>query len=584
MSKFGSKLKVPARIVKPAQLLTVGLMCSALLAACGMQHDLSDMHDATMDMRTQTTEMNGRMKGMSDTTDGMSKTTGGMAKTTDDMAKTTNHMSQTTDGLDQKTAHLAATTDQMAKTTGEMAQVTSGMAVTTNHMAETTDAMSKNMQDMKARTDELSATSNRLDSKTASLYNDLKQDNANKARQEGLKLVLSVKETPHKVSEATKYFWAFEFQVWSGQGEDTPEKRMALAGIGAREFLNDISECMGPGQTEVNPLAFNQVAYIVSNPYGNQDLCFNAVAVALHEVNIKQTILLQQHPELKKLSMLSLIEAAFRAKVEMVEKGKQLDEYPQFVTEVLMRQNVAALLLQARYNFEGTMVLGLTTNIQNGIMTGLNMTNNPFAMDLSAKNPAELLEVTTYLKDAIALRDFMIKVGLKPKLDSKLLSILKNATLLDTSAQSEFNKFFENYRSGGATAAVKVAVPAAITAAKGPAIKPPVLVAPVKTAAPVSAPVVAPVTAPVSAQSSESAGVLPPPPMPTQEVEQASVPAVTASPTPSDSGVQKQSLWSWIVEKLTPTKNKPSWAGQAAKMSAPPVPVDSGTATPPTDL
>ena len=490
-----SKLKL---FVKPVLSTTALLMCSVLLGACTMQRNLDEMHDATMDMRGQTTEMNGRMKGMSDTTTGMAGTTGGMAKTMDHMSGTTDGMATTTGTMAKKMEHLSNTTDGMATTTGglstkmgHMSDTTDGMASKMAHMSDTTDGMATTTQGMSGKMEDVRAISNRLEAETAELYDALKQSDSNLSRQNTLKLVIQDKSVQHKLADAVKYFWAFEFQVWSGIGQDTPEKRMDLAFIGAREFLNDISECMEPGQVDPDPLALNEVldknllttgarfaqqglvggiAKFLANivdptapalgqelaEKGNRQLCLNAMAAQLQETNYKQTTVLKQRPELAKLTMLSLIEASLRAKVEMSEKGKELSDYPEFVTQVLMREENATLLLQARYNFLGTMVLGLTTNIQDGVLAPAKMMLADWKMDLSKKNKAQVAEVTGYLKDALRMRKFMLEVGIQPKLDAGLVKILNHGVLSKVALnQTDFNKFLEDYRTGNETTARK---------------------------------------------------------------------------------------------------------------------------------
>ncbi|WP_374028971.1 hypothetical protein [Bdellovibrio bacteriovorus] len=109
-------------------------------------------------------------------------------------------------------------------------------------MHKATVEMSETTKRMEEKTTELDKKSESLDSKTAELYDALRQGNAAILRKEFLDQMSEATEIPKKLALGVKYYWAFEFQLWSMQGLDNDVRREELAVSAAREFIREIHE------------------------------------------------------------------------------------------------------------------------------------------------------------------------------------------------------------------------------------------------------------------------------------------------------------------------------------------------------
>ena len=80
-------------------------------------------------------------------------------------------------------------------------------------MSNTTDEMKQNTSDLETKTEDLKDV-------TDELYDSLRQGNALQARRDAYDSILKAPTLFKKTAEATKYFMAFEFQLWNHMGQD----------------------------------------------------------------------------------------------------------------------------------------------------------------------------------------------------------------------------------------------------------------------------------------------------------------------------------------------------------------------------
>lgn len=288
--------------------------------------------------------------------------------------------------------------------------------------------MKKNLDEMHEATVAVSATSGRLENQTVEMYDALKQGDSLTARRNGLVALSEAADPSKKISEAAKYFMSFEFQLWSASGQDTAERRQELLATGAKEFLREVQEFIEPNQVDPKPTA----------QAGDRNQNLNAISVALHFINPKQTEMLHRNPGYKEVSMYSIIKDGLAAGAEIAAGKKTLRDFPAHVREVLVYERVATLLVQARYNYYGAMALGKVTPIRSasphlkmiGLETSLpnqiRMRYQPWALDISKVGATELEETARYLEGGLKAFDFMRSVGIEPRLNRDLAKIYKN--------------------------------------------------------------------------------------------------------------------------------------------------------------
>jgi hypothetical protein len=282
---------------------------------------------------------------------------------------------------------------------------------------------------MENTTGKVEKHSESIDNQTGELYDALRQGDALQSRRTALANLINAKDPLRKLSEAAKYFMAFEVQLWNTLGPDANDgKRTLLATVAAREFFKDIAEFIPDGKMEPKPFAGQIFATQESNLVNS----FNALAATLHYINPKQEVLLAQRKDLKAISMYQIIEESLLAKTEIESGKKKISDYPGYVTEVLFSEKEAVYLLQARYNYLPALIIGKVSNAANSKIAAAMMIASRWNLDLSKLNSVQLEELNKFLLAAAKTRDLLVQIGETPKTDKLLLSMLKNAQVKST--------------------------------------------------------------------------------------------------------------------------------------------------------
>jgi hypothetical protein len=290
-------------------------------------------------------------------------------------------------------------------------------------MKSNLDDMHKSTVEMEKTTGKVEKHSESIDNQTGELYDALRQGDSLQSRRMALENLIKAKDPLRKLSEAAKYFMAFEFQIWSGIGQDsTDEKRMALATLAAREFLKDLQQFIPEGNLTPRPFA----GQILASEDTNLVNCLNALSATMHFMNPKQETLLKQKKDLKPLTIYSMIEESLLAKTEIESGRKRPSDYPGYVSEVLFSDKESVYLIQARYNYLPTLVIGKTTDALYSKITGARMMMANWNLDLSKLNVVQLSELNSFLLGSQNAKKLLEQLGEKPVMDSMLGRMLKN--------------------------------------------------------------------------------------------------------------------------------------------------------------
>lgn len=271
------------------------LTLAFIFSGCDEKKQLTEMHDATVDM-------NGKMDKL---------------------------LNATTTKMDQLLQTTSGKMDMLQKTTGSKMDM----------LHETTR---KKMEEMAALTTEVLKRSDEL--------SDLSKHGATtEGRNNRLKEILTDVTAENKVVHAAIYFKSFEYQFWEGIGPDISlEKRQVLIDEAASEFFRAIAE-FNNNSSKVDPFA------IAGSPvlwdYGNREVVFNALALTMHMLDRKQVEMLQKFPEVKPVTMLSIIEEALQAEININSGKLRIEEVSEATQMVLSNKPIALKLLQARHNF-----------------------------------------------------------------------------------------------------------------------------------------------------------------------------------------------------------------------------------------
>ncbi|UYL09747.1 hypothetical protein B9G69_004055 [Bdellovibrio sp. SKB1291214] len=283
-------------------------------------------------------------------------------------------------------------------------------------MSDTTEDMKQSTGDLKAATDEL--------------YDALRQGNALQLRREAYNEVMKAPTMFKKVSEATKYFMSFEFQLWNGIGQDTAlVKRDVLGQQAAQEFFMEIEE-LAARDNSVNPLAQPDPKDITSEE--NRAAAFNAMAITMDQMNRKQSDNVARLHNDKLVTMYSMIEEALQAPREYPQTG--------YVREILAHEDKAIQLLQARYNMFPLMFIDMMTQLgDKNIFSQAKTLLLGWELDTSVMSATQVEYLRTeVLAKGLAAKELLIKIGKEPKLDSKVARLIDKMEVIRGTTKVSF--------------------------------------------------------------------------------------------------------------------------------------------------
>lgn len=298
-----------------------------------------------------------------------------------------------------------------------------------DEMHDSTVEMNRTTQDMNKRTSD-------LENATGELYDALRQGDSLAARRSALDNLVKATEPARKLSEAAKYFMSFEYQFWMNENHDKgEERRLELATLAAREFFKDVYQFIPNGNMTPDPFSGQVIATETSNLVNS----LNALSVASHFLNPKQEKHIKEHAEIKPLSMNMMIEESLRAKASIESGKKRINDYPGYVFEVLSNEPAAVYLLEARYNYLGTLFLGRATNVAHSKVQAVKYIAKKWTLDLSKFNAAQIEELNLFLKGALETKNTLKQIGVKPRTSALLARMLNNMTLVDLSKSPQMS-------------------------------------------------------------------------------------------------------------------------------------------------
>jgi len=300
----------------------------------------------------------------------------------------------------------------------------------TVEMNNTTKTMNDNTTQMNERTTELKTA-------TDELYDALRQGDSLSARRAALDNLIKTKDPARKLSESAKYFMSFEFQLWTNEGPDKgDQRRMQLARDAALEFFKDVQQFIPDMDLTPNPMA----GQIISTENSNLVNCLNSLSVAMHYLNPKQELRLHQNPEMAPMSIYKMIEESLLAKASIESGEKNLSDFPGYVPEILANEAIAIYLLEARYNYITTIMLGKSTKIAQNKLLAVSYIAASWELDLSKFNIAQTEEIKMFLSGGLKTKALLQKMGINPRTDFKLKQMLTNMKVIQSKKAASSQK------------------------------------------------------------------------------------------------------------------------------------------------
>lgn len=360
------------------------LICASLMSvACKQVKQVEEMHDKTVIM---------------------SENTANMAGTTSSMAATTATMSQ-------NMSEMLATTATMSINTAQMAATTASMAATTASMSQTTQNMELLTEDLR----ELSAW----------MFNILKQGDTSRLRDEAIKDMMASESFTRKSLMATKYFYAFEYQIWNSprfkNNVDTLQIREKLKAAAVIEYAKTLAEFLPKDREETGISSDEQM----ENLY--------ALVGAMHKVNDYQQDLIQgsRAPQpVNVISMFSILDEGLSVLPQLENGEVTRDQLTPSQIEVLREEDTFMYALKLRYKFLPSFALARISGIADASMLEkakmLYFKWSPNFLKDGEMNLEEINYASEILRKAQETKNLLAKRGVKLPLDKKIIKIFKN--------------------------------------------------------------------------------------------------------------------------------------------------------------
>jgi hypothetical protein len=312
--------------------------------------------------------------------------------------------------------------NEMQQSTAQMEQTTAHMDATTTDLKKEMDQTNTNLDGMKKTEFYLAQDNDALKASMAQVFDQGRQgqsmDDRRKLLIETLKTVDSMGA---KVATAVQYFMTFEYQLWT-DGEvtgDTAIRKQALIDDAVNEFFTVINEFWEDAPA-VNPLGRTGLLEVLAHAASATNAAledkkaqnFNALAAALEYLNRKQTETLAAHPDLKPITMLSLVENAL-ADQPYVDYGKKSLKTISLAEQKIQSNRVVAIkLLQARENILPLLALAKISPLGlEGSVAGLAKVElETWPLNINNMGAASLAEASYFLSEAQAARAFLVSL------------------------------------------------------------------------------------------------------------------------------------------------------------------------------
>jgi hypothetical protein len=322
------------------------------------------------------------------------------------------------------------------KNLDEMHAATVEVSHTSGEMNKKMDTTNQQMADTKTQIIEQVAISRRLETQTQgldektrqlkltseALYRDLRQGNSLTIRGQRLEAMERTPEIDAKVSEAGKYFMAFEFQLYKYFGFDNDANMEKLQLDAIDEFVRDVRR-----------YSFGGYAIDLTSNNDNMKNLF-AMSVALHRINPNEEELVR-YKNLKELTLLSMI-------LDTLAKKKDIDagvvQAKEFEHQILVNEDDMVYMLQLRSNFLAGMVLEKLSGVQEaGFLRKAKMALFHWAADFSElnHNQDQLKEYAKWMSECLRIRDLLSKMGYDTRIDGMLVKLYRHMNVQVTAVK-----------------------------------------------------------------------------------------------------------------------------------------------------
>jgi hypothetical protein len=274
------------------------------------------------------------------------------------------------------------------------------------------------------------------------------------SRREALEGIMAMDTISMKITEASKYVKAFEFQFWTGQRYDTQPLKERMYEDAMSEFFRSIEELYG------KPIAGAKLSpFKAFSGAKSKNINIYALAVSMHGIHHVQEVSTINKGYKGEVSIYSLIKDSLKS-IKNIENGsKAFSSLKEHEVVVYNYKEEALALIQARYNMLLTMNLAKVSELKKSTVSGLSLLyfRKTFESKITNLNLGEQKEANKYLDAAVKVKTFMSEIGevmitndKVAKLYSKMRIANEDSTMIydvTTMEQRERNATLEEHKS-----------------------------------------------------------------------------------------------------------------------------------------
>ena len=423
-----------------ARLAIVLCSASAFSLGCADRTKFHEMHDGTNQMNHTTKSMDDKVGKTNDKMEGMSKTMTGMdsklGETKTLMTGMNGTMRDMNGSLGETKTIMTDMNGTMRGMDGKLAD-TKGLMTDMNGritgMADTTEVMSENLSGMKDLTVSLDSKTGKLLGLARSAYIRGRQGSARDLRDKEFDGALKAETIDGKLTHASAYYMAMEYQLTDDKNIDTPELRDTIMAHNLEEFLFKMVDLI-PRDRSLPICELYGMKLPGLKEADNTMKTGYIFTAAMHTINYDSAVLFKEQ-NLEIYSIVDLIKMAFQAQKKIDDSTDRdvLNQTPKVLHKILANREQAAFLMQMRLNVLVSILVAKLSAIDKAglpeFLKGLSQQSMILSWNanLAALNTSRAQELTKVANWAIEAYDILAKDGgVNPRINAVLGIAFKN--------------------------------------------------------------------------------------------------------------------------------------------------------------
>jgi hypothetical protein len=231
---------------------------------------------------------------------------------------------------------------------------------------------------------------------------------ASASRREALEGIMAMDTISMKITEASKYVKAFEFQLWTGQRYDTQSLKERMYEDAMSELFRSVEELYGKPISGAELSPFKALSGAKS-----KNMNVYALAVSMHGIHHVQEVNTTNKAYSGEVSIYSIIKDSLKS-IKNIENGsKAFSTLKEHEVVVYNYKEEALALIQARYNMLLTMNLAKVSELKKSTVSGLSLLyfKKTFESKIKNLNLGEQKEANKYLDAAVKVKRFLSDIG-----------------------------------------------------------------------------------------------------------------------------------------------------------------------------